>query len=67
MNSKTTGLRVSGLIFGIVALIHLSRLITGAAVLINDWPLPFWVNWMGLAGTSVLCIWLWRLSLTGKE
>lgn len=59
---KKTALRVAGTIFGVVALIHLLRLVTGVPVLINGWLLPVWVNWMGLFATTFLCIWLWRLS-----
>jgi hypothetical protein len=59
---KNLAIRISGTIFGIVALIHLLRLITGVPVLINGWLLPIWVNWMGLIATGFLCVWLWRLS-----
>jgi hypothetical protein len=62
MKSMKLGLRIAGTIFGIVAVIHLSRILSGAAVLIEGWSLPIWVNFMGFIGSGFLCIWLWLLS-----
>lgn len=62
MNSKIIALRISGTIFGIVALLHLTRLLTGIDVMIGNWYLPDWVNIMGFFGTGILTIWLWWLS-----
>ena len=59
---KNSAIRISGTIFGVVALFHLLRLVTGVPILINGWLLPIWVNWMGLIATGFLCAWLWRLS-----
>ncbi|MBL7138119.1 MAG: hypothetical protein ISS17_05055 [Bacteroidales bacterium] len=67
INSKNFWLRITGAIFGVVAIIHLLRIITGVQVLIDGWLLPVWVNWMGLVATAFLFIWLWRLSFRGKE
>jgi len=64
MKSKTLALRVSGTIFGIVALLHLARLITGAPVLIAGFSLPVWMNVTGFLATCILCIWLWSLTIT---
>ena len=60
---KNTALRIGGAIFGIVALAHLLRLVTGAQVLINSWSLPVWISWVGLLATTFLCIWFWKLSV----
>ena len=62
MNSKPLALRVAGAVFGVVALLHLARILTGVPVSIGGWSLPMWINWMGLLATGLLCIWLWRLS-----
>jgi hypothetical protein len=62
MNSKLLGLRISGTIFGIVALLHLYRVISGISVVIGDWMLPIWVNIIGFIGTVFLSTWLWWLS-----
>jgi len=63
MNSNTIWLRIAGTIFGIVALIHVLRLVTGVPVLIGNWFLPMWVNWIGLLATGFLFFWLWKLTL----
>ncbi len=67
MNSKNFWLRITGTIFGIVAIIHLLRIVTGVTVLIGGCSLPMWVNWMGLVATGFLCYWLWRMSIIGNE
>jgi hypothetical protein len=54
MNSKNFWLRIAGAIFGIVAIIHLLRIVTGVPVMIGDYSLPLWLNWMGLAATGFL-------------
>lgn len=63
MNSKDIGLRVAGTIFGIVALVHLWRLLTGFDAVVAGWQVPLWVNGLGAAVTGALCLWLWRLSV----
>ena len=62
INSKILGLRVAGTIFGIVAGLHLLRVVTGASMVIAGWMLPIWVNVLGFAGSGLLCVWLWWLS-----
>ena len=62
MNTKNLALRIAGTLFGAVAILHLLRIITGAAVLIAVWEMPLWVNWLGLLGGGVLCGWMWLLS-----
>lgn len=63
MNSKTIWLRIAGTIFGLVAVLHLLRIVSGVHVLIGSLLLPVWINWMGMAGAWFLCFWLWRLSI----
>ncbi len=62
MNFNKIALRISGTIFGIVALLHLARLLTGTVILIGDWMLPLWVNIVGFLAAAFLSIWLWLLS-----
>ena len=64
MNTKIIGLRVAGSIFGIVAALHLLRVVTGISVVIGGWMLPMWVNWIGFVGAGVLCVWLWLASVS---
>jgi len=62
INSKILGLRVAGTIFGIVAVLHLLRVVIGIPIAISGWMLPMWVNVLGFAGSGLLCVWLWWLS-----
>ena len=64
INSKILGLRVAGSIFGIVAVLHFLRVVTGLPVVIAGWMLPIWVNVLGFAGSGLLCVWLWLLSVS---
>jgi hypothetical protein len=66
MSTKNVWLRIAGTIFGVVAIFHLLRIITGIPVLINGWLLPVWVNWLGLVATVFLCNWLWWMAKGGK-
>jgi len=63
MKSKDFALQFVGTIFGVVAVLHLMRLLTAATVLIDDWLLPVWVNVLGFIATAFLSAVLWWLSL----
>jgi len=67
MNIKDFALRIAGAVFGIVAVLHLLRIVTGIAVILGSWLLPMWVNWMGFIATVFLCVWLWRLSFSKAD
>jgi len=67
MNSKNFWLRIAGTIFGIVAIAHLLRIVTGISVLIGGWSLPIGINWLGLGVTGFLCFWLWMMSIKVRE
>jgi hypothetical protein len=62
MLSKKLWLRITGTIFGIVAIMHLARILSGISVTIGTFSLPLCINWIGLIATVFLCVWLWRLS-----
>ena len=62
MKSRTLGLRVAGTIFGVIALLHIGRLLTGFDAVVAGWPVPLWMNGLVSAVTGALCVWLWRLS-----
>lgn len=64
MKSKNIALRIAGTIFGIVALIHLARVIMDTRVLIGEWEVPMVVSMIGLIGSFALCIWLWLQSVS---
>ena len=56
MNWKTFSI-VAGVIFAVVALLHLLRIYMGWPVVIGDWSAPMWVSWIALVVAGVLAIW----------
>jgi hypothetical protein len=63
MKSKDFALQIAGTIFGMVALLHLLRVITEATVVIAGWSMPIWVNVLGFIATAFLSAALLWLSL----
>jgi len=61
MNARTY-LMISGVIFGLVAILHLIRVINGWAFLVGSWSVPMWASWLGTAVPAVLCLWAFRLA-----
>ena len=53
MDQRTFSL-VAGAIFALVALLHLLRIYMGWPVVIDGWPVPMWVSWIGLVVTGGL-------------
>lgn len=56
MDQKTFAL-VAGVIFALVALMHVLRLFMGWPLVIGSWSVPMWLSWVGLVvagGLSVL-------------
>ena len=47
MDQKTFTL-LAGVIFAIVALLHLLRIYMGWPVAIDGWAIPMWVSWIAL-------------------
>ncbi|MEK6793026.1 MAG: hypothetical protein AABX96_03955 [Nanoarchaeota archaeon] len=45
---------VAGLIFGVVAVLHLSRILTGFQVIFGSVSIPMWVSWIGFVVATVL-------------
>lgn len=53
MTQKTFSL-IAGIIFTIVALVHVARLAQGWDILIDGWLVPMWVSWIGLIIPGIL-------------
>lgn len=66
MNSKNFLLRLAGTIFGVVAVFHLLRVVTGATIVIAGWSIPIWMNVLGFVATAILCGWMWWVSGSKK-
>jgi hypothetical protein len=65
MKSQSLGLRVAGVIFGIVAVAQLLRLVIQPEVLVDGHVFPLWPNAVALVLFAGLCAWLWQLSYGG--
>ena len=53
---------ISGAIFGIVAVLHLLRVVNSWDLVLGVWSVPMWVSLFGTAFPAVLCIWALRLA-----
>ena len=51
---------ISGTIFGLVALLHLARVVFNWQAQVGGWTVPFWISWGGLVGAGILSIWAFR-------
>jgi hypothetical protein len=52
--NKRTYFFISGLVFAIVALVHLLRIINQFEVVIGTWSAPMVVSWIGFIATGIL-------------
>ena len=59
MNTKSY-CGISAMLFSVVALAHLTRLINGWMIQIDDMTIPMLVSWVGLAGPGFLAVWGFR-------
>ena len=58
--SRKLYLIISGTIFGLVALLHLARVVFHWQAQVGAWVVPFWLSWGGLVGAGILSIWAFR-------
>ena len=54
-------LRVSGLLFGLVAVGHLVRVVRRWPLLVGGYPVPALASLVVLIGTGLMAVWAWRL------
>ena len=47
MTEKTFS-TIAAAIFGVVAVLHLVRILVGWSIVIDGWTVPMWVSWVGL-------------------
>ncbi len=60
MNSRSY-LLVSGSIFGLLAVLHLLRVMNGWDLVIGSWSAPTWATWLGILLPAALSAWAFRL------
>ncbi|MBI2641950.1 MAG: hypothetical protein HYW96_00015 [Candidatus Wildermuthbacteria bacterium] len=61
MSAKTFQL-VAGIIFAVVAVMHLSRVVFGWQVVLGEWVVPAWISYFGLVVAGFLAYQGFRLS-----
>ncbi|MBA3958416.1 MAG: hypothetical protein H0X51_08525 [Parachlamydiaceae bacterium] len=49
---------VAGIVFSLMALLHIWRLYTGTLILFGTTLVPFWINWVGLLISAALAAWM---------
>lgn len=58
--NKNTALLVAGIIFTIVALVHLLRIYTHFDLIVAGEAIPIWANMIGFAISIVLAVWMFK-------
>jgi hypothetical protein len=53
MDQKTFDL-AAGLVFALVALLHVLRLYAGWPIVIGNWAVPLWFSWIGFVVAGAL-------------
>ncbi|KAA3612567.1 MAG: hypothetical protein DWQ05_18105 [Calditrichaeota bacterium] len=51
---------ISGIIFGLVAVLHISRALFDIHFQIGSWLVPVWISWFGFIATVILCSWAYK-------
>jgi hypothetical protein len=62
MHSQILGLRVAGLIFGLMCLGQLLRLVINPEVLVAGHQVPLWPSGLALVILGGMSLWMWKLS-----
>ena len=55
-------LQISGTLFGIIATVHLLRILNDWPFQIGSWSFPMWLSWLGIAFFTTLSVWAFRLA-----
>jgi hypothetical protein len=67
MNSQILGLRVAGIVFGLMCLVQLLRLVIRPEVLVAGHQVPLWLNGVAAVILGGLSLWMRKLSRTGTQ
>ncbi|OGA11239.1 MAG: hypothetical protein A2W68_01460 [Betaproteobacteria bacterium RIFCSPLOWO2_02_64_14] len=62
MSSQTTGLRVAGIVFGLMAIAQLVRLVIRPEVLVAGYSMPLWPSVVAFVILTGLSLWMWKLA-----
>jgi len=66
IHSRTQGLRVASVIFGLMAIAQLGRLALRPEVLVAGHALPLWPSMVAVIVLGGLSVWLWKLTRSGS-
>ena len=47
-------LQISGVIFGVIALLHVVRLLLDWPAHVAGWAVPLWISWVAILATGTL-------------
>ena len=64
MNSPISGLRVAGVVFGLLCLAQLARLVIQPQVLVAGYEMPLWPSALAVVILGGLAFWMWKLART---
>jgi hypothetical protein len=67
MSSQILGLRVAGIIFGLMSIAQLGRLIVRPEVLVAGHLMPLWPSALAFVILGGLSVWLWKLARTQSK
>lgn len=56
---------ISGVIFGVIALLHVFRLLLDWPAQVAGWAVPLWVSWIAILAAGALSA--WAFSLLGQS
>lgn len=57
----------SGIVFGVIALVHVVRLILDWPAQIAGWAVPNWISWAAIFAAGALCVWAFRLACLPRQ
>ena len=60
--TQRTYIQITGMLFGLIALLHIVRLINGWPAVIGVWTMPLGLSAVGIVVASFLAWSAWRLS-----
>jgi hypothetical protein len=67
MNSRITGLRVAGIVFGLMTLAQVMRLVIRPEILVAGHAMPLWPSVLAVAILGGLSLWMWNLARTSRR
>ena len=53
--------QITGVVFGLIALVHAVRLILDWPAQVAGWVVPIWISWVAILVAGALCAWALRL------